>query len=107
MTNLSVLISEWQCLPKDALVEKLVEEKDIEELTSLKLKLYDKCKEIKNFPGGEFYCRRKPKGSSNFSSLEERLADDVYELMNCLDTGIVTSEIKSMIKPVSTITEVG
>lgn len=44
MANLSVFLSERQCLSKDALVEKLVEEKDIEELTSLKLELYDKCK---------------------------------------------------------------
>ena len=105
MANLTVLIPEWQCLLKDALVEKLVEEKDIEELTSLKLELYDKCKVIKDFPRGDFYCRRKPKSSSNFSNLEERLADDVYELMNCLDTGIVSSEVRAMIKP-STI-EVG
>ena len=102
MANLSAIIAEWQCLTRDALVERLVEEKNIEELTSIKLKLYDKCKEIKDFPRGEFYSRRKPKGSSNFSSLEERLADDVYELMNCLDTGIVTSEVKALIKPCST-----
>ena len=76
-------------------------------LTSLKLRLNDKCKGIKDFPQGEFYYRRKPKGSSDFSSLEERLADGIYELMNCLDTGIVTSEIKTMIKPVSTATVVG
>ena len=37
MANLLVFISEWQCLSKDALVEKLVEKKDTEELTSLKL----------------------------------------------------------------------
>ncbi|CAB4027170.1 Hypothetical predicted protein, partial [Paramuricea clavata] len=86
----------------DALVEKLVEERNIEELTSIKLKLYDKCKEIKDFPRGEFYSRRKPKSSSGFSSLEERLADDVYELMNCLDTGIVTSGVKALIKLDST-----
>ncbi|CAB4028233.1 Hypothetical predicted protein, partial [Paramuricea clavata] len=35
-------------------------------------------------------------------SLEERLADDVYELMNCLDTGIVTSGVKALIKLDST-----
>jgi hypothetical protein len=102
MANLSAIISERQCLSRDALVEKLVEERNIEELTSIKLKLYDKCKEIKDFPRGEFYSRRKPKSSSGFSNLEERLADDVYELMNCLDKGIVTSGVKALIKLDST-----
>jgi hypothetical protein len=83
---------------------RLVEEKNIEELTILKVKLYDTCKEIRNFPTGEFSCRRKPKGSSNSSSLCERLAVDVYELINCLDNGIVTSEIKAMIKAISNTT---
>lgn len=94
MANLSTIISEWQCLSRDALVEKLVEEKNIEELTSIKLELHDKCKDINDFPRGEFYSRRKPKGSSSLGSLEERLA----ELMNCFDTGIVTNEVKALFK---------
>ncbi|CAB4026393.1 Hypothetical predicted protein [Paramuricea clavata] len=53
----------------------------------MELQLYEKCKYIKGFPNEEFYQRRKPKGISSYSSLEDRLADDVYELMTCLDTG--------------------
>jgi hypothetical protein len=98
MVNLSRLLNECQCLPRDVLVEKLIEDKDIEQLTNLKLQLYEKCKNIKGFPCGEFYQRRKPKGKSHYSSLEERLADDVYELMTCLDTEVITPEIKAMIK---------
>ena len=92
MTNLSGLITECQSLPREVLVEKLLEDKDVEELTNLKLQLYEKCKYIKGFPNGEFYQRRKPKGTSSYSSLEEMLADDVYELMTCLDTEIITSK---------------
>jgi hypothetical protein len=92
MTNLSGLITECQSLPREVLVEKLLEDKDVEELTNLKLQLYEKFKYIKGFPNGEFYQRRKPKGTSSYSSLEEMLADDVYELMTCLDTEIITSK---------------
>lgn len=98
VSNLSGLLAECQALPKDVLVEKLIEDKDVEQLTSIKLQLYEKCKSIKGFPNGEFYQRRKPKGRSLYSSLEERLADDVYELMTCLDTEVITPEIKAMIK---------
>ena len=80
MTNLSGLITECQSLPT------LLEDKDVEQLTNLKLQLYEKFKYIKGFPNGEFYQRRKPKGTSSYSNLEDRLADDVYELMTCLDT---------------------
>jgi hypothetical protein len=98
MMNLSRLLIECQCLPRDVLVEKIIEDKDVEQLTNLKLQLYEKCKNIKGFPYGEFYQRRKPKGTSHYSSLEERLADDVYELMTCLDTEVISPEIKAMIK---------
>ena len=36
-----------------------------------------------------------------FSCLEERLADDIFELMNCLDTETITPEIRAMFKPTS------
>ena len=62
-----------------------------------------KCQVIPDFPEGEFYSRRKPKGASVYSNLEERLADDIFELSNCLDTGIVTAEIRNMFKPNSVI----
>ena len=76
MADLSLVISKWQSLSRDAVVEKVVEEKNIEELTSLKLKLCDKGRKVKDFARGEFYCR-KSEGSSNFSSPEEILVDDV------------------------------
>ncbi|CAB4025725.1 Hypothetical predicted protein [Paramuricea clavata] len=70
--------------------------------------LFKKCvqKYIKCFPNGEFYQRRKPKSISSYSSLEDRLADHVYELMTCLDTEVITSEIKAMIMKNSDISAV-
>jgi hypothetical protein len=85
---------------------KVTQDKDVEQLTNLKLQLHEKCKCIKGFPNGEFYQRRKPKGTSSYSSLD-RLADDVYELMTCLDTEVITSEIKATINKNSDISAVG
>jgi hypothetical protein len=85
-------------LLRDALVEKLIEDTDVQQLTNLKFQLYEKCKNIKGFPYGECYQRRKPKGTSHCSSLEGRYAEGMYELMTCVDTEVITTAIKAMIK---------
>ena len=64
----------------------------------MNLELYEKCQTIKDFPKGEFYVRRKPKWTSAYANLEQRLADDICELMSCLDTEIVIPEIRCMFK---------
>ncbi len=71
---------------------------DVDSLTKLKLELVSKCQEIESFPKGNLYSRRKPKAQSAFSSLEERLGRDICLLCEFLDTGYVTSEIKSIFK---------
>ena len=97
MADLEKILADMNCHPKAAVIDELMKG-TVESLTAMKLKLYDKCRAVEDFPMGEFYTRRKPKGASAYSSLEERLADDIFELSNCLDTGIVTAEVKNMFK---------
>ena len=73
-------------------------ENSVEELTSLKLELLDKCQRYENFPKGNPYLRRKSKGNSSYSSLEERLSSDICELLTFLDNKVVTTKIKAMLK---------
>jgi hypothetical protein len=99
MNNLSGFSSKHPSLPGDSLVEMLIEEKDIEQLTNINVQLFEECKHFKAFPQCELYSTRKPKGTGICNNLEDRLADDIYELRNFLDTRVFTSAIKSMIKP--------
>jgi hypothetical protein len=99
MNNLSGFSSKHPSLPGDSLVEMLIEEKNIEQLTNIKVELFEECKNFKAFPQGELYSTRNPKGTGICNNLEDLLADDIYELRNFLDIRIVTSAIKSMIKP--------
>ena len=91
-------IAEFKCCNREDLTSKLLKDGSVDSLTKLKLTLVEKCKEIEGFPKGEFYSRRKPKGTSTYSSLEERLTDDIAELLNFLDTEIVTPEVRNMFK---------
>ena len=102
MADLEKIISDIKCQPKALVIGELMKEA-VDTLTSLKLKLHDQCQAIQDFPKGEFYARRKPKGMSSYSSLEERLADDIVELSNCLDTGIVSTEVKNMFKATTVV----
>ena len=86
--------------PKLEIVNGLLDKGNVEHLTSLKVGLVAECREscMLGFPTGELYTRRKPKDRSQFKSLEERLANDIVELFVCLDTRVVTSNIKAMFK---------
>ena len=72
-------------------------ENSVEELTSLKLELLDRCQRYENFPKGNPYLKRK-KGNSSYSSLEERLSSDICEQLTFLDNKVVTTKIKAMLK---------
>ena len=87
--------------PKLEIVNGLLDTGNVEHLTNLKVGLVAECRElcILGFPTGQLYTRRKPKDRSQFKSLEERLANDIVELFICLDTRVVTSNIKAMFKP--------
>lgn len=99
--ELDAILLDWNAIPKAEMIHKLATSKSIDQLTTLRLAIVDRCKGIKDFPNSELYLRRKPKNSSQFSSLEERLAADICELLCCLDTNIVTPEIKAMFKHVA------
>ena len=60
------------------------------------------AKRLKIFLKANFMSiRRKPKCTSAYANLEQRLADDICELVSCLDTEIaVTPEIRCMFKSV-------
>lgn len=88
----------WKDRPKDKIVEKLLEIGTVSTLTEVKFKLCSECQQVSQFPQGDMYTRRKPKGNSTFSTLEERLAEDIWQLMVCMDTGVVQPAIKSMFK---------
>jgi hypothetical protein len=76
----------WKDRPKDKIVEKLLEIGTLSTLTEVKFKLCSECQQVSQFPQGDMYTTRKPKGNSTFSTLEERLAEDIWQLMVCLDT---------------------
>lgn len=92
-------VGQWKNHPKATIVEKLLEAGTVETLTEFKVNLIHKCRSIAAFPKGESYARRKPKGKSLYNTLEERLADDISELLICIDSGVVNPEVKSMFKP--------
>lgn len=102
VTSLAKLLNdELKSQPKSVIVRKLVDEGTIESLTELKIKLVEESRQtVPNFPKGDLFTRRKPKGKSSFNSLEERLAGDIAELFILLDTFIITVEIKAMFKQV-------
>ena len=101
LCSLDEILENVNCLPKRDIVNGLLESCSVEDLTCMKMEMAEKCKCISDFPKGEFYSRRKPKGASIFSSLEERLADDIFELLKCFDTGYVGPEVKGMFKNLS------
>jgi hypothetical protein len=73
-----------------------MKEGSVETLTSMKLLLAEKCQAVQGFPKGELRSRRKLKRISTSSCLEERLSGDIAELINFLETEVVTSEIRNM-----------
>ena len=98
MAAMDEIVSVFRNSSKTDTVNKLVQDYSVDGLSSLKVELSLKCSGIKDFPVGELFSRRRPKGASVYSSLEERLASDIFELMNCLDTEIITPEIRSMFR---------
>lgn len=94
-----LLGGELKNLPKDIVVGKLIESGTVESLTELKFILVGEASDkVDGFPKSELYIRRRPREGSSFNTLEERLAHDVSELNICIDSGIVTPEIKAMFK---------
>lgn len=103
-TNISPFdgfFEQWMSHPKATAVEKLLEIGTVESLTKFKFNLIDKGRQVSEFPKGDAYTRRKPRGRSSFATLEERLADDVFELLVCLDTGVIQPEVSAMFKPLA------
>lgn len=70
----------------------------MDSLTNLKLKLAEECRRLDGCPRGECFSRRTPKEFSTYEGLEERLANDIAELSNFLNTEIVTSELRNTFK---------
>jgi hypothetical protein len=97
-TSLDSLYEEWKSHPKDVIVRKFLEYGTVATLTEFKVKLTSRCQQIPNFPKGEVYARRKPIGLSLFTSLEVRLADDIFHLLVCIDTNVVQPEVRAMFK---------
>lgn len=96
---MELLQGELKDIPKDEIVLRLADVGTIENLTELKIALVVEARNtISEFPKGEPYIRRKPKGRSALNTLEQRLAVDIAELFSSLDTGVVTPEIKAMFK---------
>lgn len=98
MATLDDVIAVFKCTAKEDLVAKLVEDGSVETLTGMKIALLERCQVIEGFPRGEHYARRRPKNASAFANLEQRLADDIAELLNCLDSKVVTPEVRNMFK---------
>ena len=96
MAELNDIINEFKTQPKEVVIKKLMKEGSVEILTSMKLLLAEKCQAVQGFPIGEFRSRRKLKGISTSSCLEERLSGDIAELINFFETEVVTSEIRNM-----------
>ena len=96
MLTLEHILQKNRNRPRSTIVEELVKFGDVDSLTKLKLKIVSRCQENESFPKVGLYSRRKLKGQSRFSSLEEWLATDICLLYEFLDSGVVTSEIKAM-----------
>ena len=91
--------------PQQTVVQALLREGSLDSLSEMKMVMLQACQQHDNFPKGELYRRRRPRCGSAFATLEERLANDIIELNEFLDTGIVTSEIRAMFKPDSKVCE--
>ena len=102
LIQLEAELKRIQHLPRTDVISQLMRHGNVDKLTKLKMKLTSECQKKDKFPKGEPFVRRRPKGQSVFSSLEERLASDIFELQNFLDTGCVTGEIKAMFKDYDT-----
>ena len=94
--KIEALIKKISKQPRNDIVAELIRKGDIDSLTQFRLKLLEKGKQFETFPKGDPYTRRKPKGCSKFSTLEERLANDICEIYEYFNTGVVTMELKGM-----------
>ena len=83
--------------PRNDIVAELIRKGDIDSLTQFRLKLVEKGKQFETFPKGDPYTRRKPNAVSGCSQ-EERLANDICEIYEYFNTGVVTMELKDMFK---------
>ncbi|CAB4036518.1 Hypothetical predicted protein [Paramuricea clavata] len=83
--QIEALIKKISKQPRNDIVAELIGKGDIDSLTQFRLKLVEKG-------------RRKPKGCSNFSTLEERLANDICEMHENFNTRVVTMGLKDMFK---------
>ena len=72
--------------PRSEVVKELASYGNVDTLTQFKMKLVNDGRQRKNFPKGEYYIRRKPKGGSVYVTLEERLASDICEISDFLDS---------------------
>jgi hypothetical protein len=98
MANLYNVFERLKDQPRSVLVRSLINKGSVDSLTNLKLKLAEECGRLDGCPRGECFSRRTPKESSTYEGLEERLANDIAELSNFLNTEIVTSELRNMFK---------
>ena len=89
--KIEALIKKISKQPRN-IVAELIRKGDIDSLTQFRLKLVEKGKQFETFPKDDLYTRRKPKGCSKFSTLEERLANDICEIYEYFNTGVVTME---------------
>ena len=96
--EIEALIKKISKQPRNHIVAELIEKGDIDSLTQFRLKLVEKGRQFDTFPKGDPYTRRKPKGCSKFSTLEERLANDICEIHEYFNTGVVTIGLKEMFK---------
>ena len=60
--------------------------------------MVEEGRQFETFPKGDHYTRRKPKGCSKFSTLEERLANDICEIHEYCNTEVVTMGLKDKFK---------
>jgi hypothetical protein len=96
--KIEALIKKISKQPRNDIVAELIGKGDIDSLTQFRLKLVEKGRQFETFPKGEPYTRRKPKGCSKFSILAERLANDICEIHEYFNTGVVTMGLKDMLK---------
>ena len=96
--KIEALIKKISKQPRNDIVAELIRKGDIDSLTQFRLKLVEKGKQFETFPKGDPYTRRKPEGRSKFSTLEERLANDICVIYEYFNTGVVTMELKDMFK---------
>ena len=96
--KIEALIKKISKQPRNDIVAELIRKGDIDNLVQFRLKLAEKGKQFETFPKGDPYTRRKPKGCSKFSTLEERLANNICEIYEYFNTGVITMELKDMFK---------